>query len=107
MLKKDDREKQMVYYQAGIGTYVTPQIATPMASRISKVKFPILIRLILIQWPSQKLDEMLAWNLHSHVMGERLSQIKKHLSVIKKPLRRLRVSHAKLSVSVRISLIFF
>ncbi|EKM61846.1 uncharacterized protein PHACADRAFT_248724 [Phanerochaete carnosa HHB-10118-sp] len=52
MLKKDDRRQQMVYYQAGIGTYVTPQIATPFASKISKT-----------------LDEMIAWNLDAHVMG--------------------------------------
>jgi hypothetical protein len=37
LLKKDDRTKQLVYYQAGIGTYTSPQIATPMASSISKV----------------------------------------------------------------------
>ncbi|KJA17889.1 hypothetical protein HYPSUDRAFT_205861 [Hypholoma sublateritium FD-334 SS-4] len=51
LLKKDDSDKQMVYYQAGIGTYVSPQIATPMASKISK-----------------SLDEAIAWNLHSHLM---------------------------------------
>jgi len=56
MLKKDDPDRQLVYYQvrliseysqssiltaaqAGIGTYTTPQIATPMASKISKVKY--------------------------------------------------------------------
>ncbi|EKM61735.1 uncharacterized protein PHACADRAFT_248531 [Phanerochaete carnosa HHB-10118-sp] len=52
MLKKDDRRQQMVYYQAGIGTYVTPQIATPFAPKISKT-----------------LDEVIAWNLDAHVMG--------------------------------------
>ncbi|KAF8190874.1 hypothetical protein BJ912DRAFT_965013 [Pholiota molesta] len=51
MLKKDDSDKQMVYYQAGIGTYVSPQVATPMAAKISK-----------------SLDEAVAWNLHSHLM---------------------------------------
>ncbi|KAG5340142.1 hypothetical protein E4T56_gene19446 [Termitomyces sp. T112] len=51
MLKKDDREKQMVYYQAGIGTYTSPKIATPLAAKISKT-----------------LDEMIAWNLDAHVM---------------------------------------
>ncbi|KAF9477867.1 hypothetical protein BDN70DRAFT_913930 [Pholiota conissans] len=51
MLKKDDSDKQMVYYQAGIGTYVTPQVATPMAAKFSKT-----------------LDEAIAWNLHSHLM---------------------------------------
>ncbi|KAF8879289.1 hypothetical protein BD779DRAFT_1447039 [Infundibulicybe gibba] len=52
MLKKDDRSKQMVYYQAGIGTYTTPEIATPFAAKISK-----------------SLDEAVAWNLDAHVIG--------------------------------------
>ncbi|KAF7358977.1 DUF2235 domain-containing protein [Mycena sanguinolenta] len=37
MLHKGDRSRQMVYYQAGIGTYTSPQIATPFWSKISKV----------------------------------------------------------------------
>ncbi|KAG6887986.1 hypothetical protein C0995_011181 [Termitomyces sp. Mi166 len=37
LLKKNDRYKQMVYYQAGIGTYISPKVATPMATKISKV----------------------------------------------------------------------
>ncbi|KAJ3998242.1 hypothetical protein F5050DRAFT_1798545 [Lentinula boryana] len=36
LLRKDDLSKQMVYYQAGIGTYTSPKVATPMMSRISK-----------------------------------------------------------------------
>ncbi|KAJ7133386.1 hypothetical protein C8R44DRAFT_870789 [Mycena epipterygia] len=52
MLPKADRTKQMVYYQAGIGTYTTPEIATPFASKISKM-----------------IDEAIAWNLDAHVMG--------------------------------------
>lgn len=68
MLKKDDRNEQMAYYQvyirvhastvvdsrgqAGIGTYTTPEIATPMMAKISKT-----------------LDMMIAWNLDAHVMG--------------------------------------
>ncbi|KAF7364570.1 DUF2235 domain-containing protein [Mycena venus] len=51
MLSKGDRTKQMVYYQAGIGTYTTPQIASPFWSRISKF-----------------VDEAIAWNLDAHVM---------------------------------------
>ncbi|KAJ6585623.1 hypothetical protein B0H19DRAFT_1110303 [Mycena capillaripes] len=51
MLSKGDRTKQMVYYQAGIGTYTSPQIATPMMSRVSKF-----------------IDEAVAWNLDAHVM---------------------------------------
>ncbi|KAJ6607609.1 hypothetical protein B0H10DRAFT_1921719 [Mycena sp. CBHHK59/15] len=52
MLPKADRTKQMVYYQAGIGTYTTPEIATPFMSKISK-----------------SVDEAIAWNLDAHVMG--------------------------------------
>jgi hypothetical protein len=52
LLKKSDRSKQMVYYQAGIGTYTSPKIATPFMSSIRKT-----------------LDEMFAWNLHAHVMS--------------------------------------
>ncbi|KAJ6530931.1 hypothetical protein DFH09DRAFT_1183713 [Mycena vulgaris] len=52
MLKKADRTKQMVYYQAGIGTYTSPQIATPLMSKLSK-----------------SIDEAIAWNLDAHVMG--------------------------------------
>ncbi|KAF8662081.1 hypothetical protein AX16_001191 [Volvariella volvacea WC 439] len=51
MLKKDNRSLQMVYYQAGIGTYTSPQFATPLASKVSK-----------------SLDEAVAWNLDEHVM---------------------------------------
>ncbi|KAF8226438.1 hypothetical protein L208DRAFT_1301875 [Tricholoma matsutake] len=51
MLKRDDSDKQMVYYQAGIGTYNSPQVATPFAARISKL-----------------LDEAIAWHLDGHVM---------------------------------------
>ncbi|KAF8630983.1 hypothetical protein AX15_002693 [Amanita polypyramis BW_CC] len=52
MLKKDDKMKQMVYYQAGVGTYTSPAVATPFMSKVSKL-----------------LDEMLAWNINAHVMG--------------------------------------
>ncbi|KAJ7626900.1 hypothetical protein FB45DRAFT_835209 [Roridomyces roridus] len=52
ILRKGDKDKQLVYYQAGIGTYTTPQIATPLFSKISKA-----------------FDEAVAWNLDAHVMG--------------------------------------
>ncbi|KAL0063363.1 hypothetical protein AAF712_009758 [Marasmius tenuissimus] len=51
LLKKDDRSKQMVYYQTGIGTYTTPNIVTPLLSKISKV-----------------LDQAVALHLDKHVM---------------------------------------
>ncbi|KAF9466841.1 hypothetical protein BDZ94DRAFT_1295336 [Collybia nuda] len=50
-LKKDDRDQQMCYYQAGIGTYTNPEIATPLMAKVSKT-----------------LDEAIAWNLNAHVM---------------------------------------
>ncbi|KAJ7712352.1 hypothetical protein B0H16DRAFT_1702963 [Mycena metata] len=52
MLPKADRSRQMVYYQAGIGTCSSPQIATPFWSKVSK-----------------SIDEAIAWNLDAHVMG--------------------------------------
>ncbi|KAH8110703.1 hypothetical protein DFH11DRAFT_1513988 [Phellopilus nigrolimitatus] len=52
MLKKGDKDQQLVYYQAGIGTYTIPEIASPLTSKISKT-----------------LDTMLASNLNHHVMG--------------------------------------
>ncbi|KAF7293898.1 DUF2235 domain-containing protein [Mycena chlorophos] len=52
MLLKDDRSKQMVYYQAGIGTYTIPQIVNPFWSRVAKF-----------------IDEAIAWNLDAHVMA--------------------------------------
>jgi hypothetical protein len=52
MLKKDDVTKQVVYYQAGIGTYTNPVLKTPIISTISST-----------------LDQMLAWNIANHIMG--------------------------------------
>ncbi|KAJ7088156.1 hypothetical protein C8R44DRAFT_991193 [Mycena epipterygia] len=51
-LKKDDRTKQMVYYQSGIGTYTSPKFVTPLTTKISLI-----------------LDSMIAWNLDSHIMA--------------------------------------
>ena len=72
MLKKDDPTKQLVYYQvislgptltlrvrayvlfrqAGIGTYTSNVLKTPIVESISKL-----------------LDEMVAWNLDEHIKG--------------------------------------
>ncbi|PBK59689.1 hypothetical protein ARMSODRAFT_1071279 [Armillaria solidipes] len=52
LLKKDDRSKQMVYYQSGIGTYTSPQVATPFMSKLYKT-----------------VDVMIAWDLDAHVMA--------------------------------------
>ncbi|KAF9225174.1 hypothetical protein BS17DRAFT_730406 [Gyrodon lividus] len=52
MLRKDDPRRQMVYYQAGIGTYTIPQIATPFMAKLSKT-----------------IDLMVGNHLNAHVMG--------------------------------------
>ncbi|KAM5539909.1 hypothetical protein V8D89_006412 [Ganoderma adspersum] len=52
LLERDDLSKQMVYYQAGIGTYTSPQLVTPVGQAISKI-----------------LDKMFAWNLNAHVIA--------------------------------------
>ncbi|KIK60797.1 hypothetical protein GYMLUDRAFT_200122 [Collybiopsis luxurians FD-317 M1] len=52
MLKKDDPEQQLVYYQAGIGTYSIPQIAQPWMAKVHKI-----------------LDMMLGHHLDAHVMS--------------------------------------
>ncbi|KAF9040238.1 hypothetical protein BDZ89DRAFT_1100225 [Hymenopellis radicata] len=51
-LKKDDCSKQLVYYQAGIGTYSVPQIASPMTARLNRI-----------------FDTMVGVHLNAHVMG--------------------------------------
>ncbi|KAH7912353.1 hypothetical protein BJ138DRAFT_1148508 [Hygrophoropsis aurantiaca] len=53
MLKKDDKSEQLVYYQAGIGTYTIPQIATPWMANFSKT-----------------LDMMIGIHLNAHVMDD-------------------------------------
>ncbi|KAG2009453.1 hypothetical protein CC2G_012389 [Coprinopsis cinerea AmutBmut pab1-1] len=50
ILHKGDPERQMVYYQAGIGTYTAERFATPFLTKISKT-----------------LDEAIAWNIDSHI----------------------------------------
>ncbi|KAG2037506.1 hypothetical protein BDR03DRAFT_956759 [Suillus americanus] len=52
MLVKNDPSLQMVYYQAGIGTYTIPEIATPMMAQLSKT-----------------VDMMIGNHLNAHVMG--------------------------------------
>ncbi|KAF9002750.1 hypothetical protein BDQ17DRAFT_1390688 [Cyathus striatus] len=53
MLKKDDSKQQLVYYQAGIGTYTIPQIAKPMMAKFQKA-----------------LDSMVGIHLNAHVMND-------------------------------------
>ncbi|KAG5337310.1 hypothetical protein C0989_009696 [Termitomyces sp. Mn162] len=55
--------------QAGIGTYTSPQIATPMAAKISKVGRLVVTNKFAELMISQILDEAVAWDLSAHVMG--------------------------------------
>ncbi|KAF5321153.1 hypothetical protein D9619_001336 [Psilocybe cf. subviscida] len=52
LLKKDNRSKQLVYYQSGIGTYTSPEIVTPIRAAVWK-----------------KIDAGFAWNLDKHIMS--------------------------------------
>lgn len=51
LLKKDNIDQQMCYYQAGVGTYFQPGVVSP-----------------LFQWGAKILDEAVAWYLPAHVM---------------------------------------
>ncbi|KAF8594721.1 hypothetical protein BDV93DRAFT_611738 [Ceratobasidium sp. AG-I] len=51
LLKKDDPERQMVYYQTGVGTYVSTGWASSVGEGIAKT-----------------LDEGIAWYLDQHIM---------------------------------------
>jgi uncharacterized protein (DUF2235 family) len=52
LLRKDDPKEQLVYYQAGIGTYNAPEIASPIAAKLSRI-----------------VDSMIGVHLDAHVMG--------------------------------------
>ncbi|CAL1713203.1 unnamed protein product [Somion occarium] len=52
LLKKDDEDQQLCYYQPGIGTYFQPGVVSP-----------------LFQWGAKVLDEAVAWYLDAHVRG--------------------------------------
>ncbi|CAE6482247.1 unnamed protein product [Rhizoctonia solani] len=52
LLKRDNREEQMVYYQPGVGTYVPPGILLPITLKLAKVA-----------------DQGIALYLDKHVMG--------------------------------------
>ncbi|KAI6161302.1 hypothetical protein EDD17DRAFT_1759354 [Pisolithus thermaeus] len=87
MLKKDDPRQQMAYYQAGIGTYTIPQIATPFYAKLSKT-----------------LDMMLGHHLDAHVMGMSPSLHTLLAVVLNRHFHsRLRVLDAKLRVFSYIS----
>ncbi|KAG9048238.1 hypothetical protein FS837_000437 [Tulasnella sp. UAMH 9824] len=52
LLRKDDPDRQMVYYQPGIGTYVNPGMWMPVFIQMSKFA-----------------DQAFAWFLDAHIMG--------------------------------------
>ncbi|KEP54693.1 DUF2235 domain protein [Rhizoctonia solani 123E] len=52
LLKRDNREEQMVYYQPGVGTYVPPGILLPITLQLAKIA-----------------DQAIALYLDKHVMG--------------------------------------
>ncbi|KIO32976.1 hypothetical protein M407DRAFT_210389 [Tulasnella calospora MUT 4182] len=52
LLRKDDPDRQMVYYQPGIGTYVNPGMWMPIVIQMSKFA-----------------DQAFAWFLDAHIMG--------------------------------------
>ncbi|KAI0769028.1 hypothetical protein BD413DRAFT_87062 [Trametes elegans] len=52
LLKKDDDNQQLCYYQPGVGTYLNPGVVSPF-----------------FQWAAKILDEAFAWYLDSHVRG--------------------------------------
>ena len=37
LVKNDDPERQLVYYQPGIGTYTNPGIFTPLTMKLANV----------------------------------------------------------------------
>jgi hypothetical protein len=56
------------FFQAGIGTYTSPQIATPFASKVIQVGLNDVF-MFPTDHPQQTLDTMLAWSLDHHVIG--------------------------------------
>ncbi|KAG8945471.1 hypothetical protein FRC04_000756 [Tulasnella sp. 424] len=52
MLKRDDPEHQLVYYQTGIGTYAPTGLLSMIGARVAEV-----------------LDEAFAWYLEDHILG--------------------------------------
>lgn len=51
LLKKDNFDEQLCYYQAGVGTYFQPGVVSP-----------------IFQWGAMVLDYAFAWYLYQHVM---------------------------------------
>ncbi|KAJ4479368.1 hypothetical protein J3R30DRAFT_3883877, partial [Lentinula aciculospora] len=70
LLRKEDRSKQRVYYQTGIGTYTSPKVATPIMSRLSKVFTTLFFEktVLIFYLPVQATDMLIANQLNAHVM---------------------------------------
>ncbi|KZO94582.1 hypothetical protein CALVIDRAFT_206627 [Calocera viscosa TUFC12733] len=51
-LRKDDVERQQVYYQTGVGTYIKPGWMMPFAVKVAKM-----------------FDMAVAWDISNHIMG--------------------------------------
>jgi uncharacterized protein (DUF2235 family) len=51
LLKKDDTDEQLCYYQSGVGTYFQPGVVSP-----------------LFNWGAKMLDLALAWYMDAHVL---------------------------------------
>ncbi|KAJ3524701.1 hypothetical protein NM688_g8517 [Phlebia brevispora] len=52
LLKKDNTDEQLCYYQPGVGTYIEPGVVSPFFS-----------------WVAKLADEAVAWYLDAHVRG--------------------------------------
>jgi hypothetical protein len=65
----NDKSKQLLYYQAGIGTYTTPHSLSPITSKISEVRFAQRSPDHNTDDFFQIADKAVAWNLNTHVMG--------------------------------------
>ncbi|KAH9007824.1 hypothetical protein EDB84DRAFT_1552891 [Lactarius hengduanensis] len=51
LLRKDNVEDQLCYYQAGIGTYIQPGVVSPLFEKAAEI-----------------LDDTIAWYLYQHIM---------------------------------------
>ncbi|KAG8747044.1 hypothetical protein FRC10_002460 [Ceratobasidium sp. 414] len=52
LIKNDVPERQLVYYQPGIGTYTNPGIFTPLSMKVANI-----------------LDQAVAWYIGAHITG--------------------------------------
>ncbi|KDQ11571.1 hypothetical protein BOTBODRAFT_135627 [Botryobasidium botryosum FD-172 SS1] len=67
MLKKDDRTQQMVYYQAGIGTYTSPKSVTPFSTSISK-----MLDMCVAKYLNQHVMEGYEFLMQNYIAGDKI-----------------------------------